>query len=360
MSNAAHRLIDANYNRAREALRTIEDIARFAHDDQHTAARAKVLRHQLRDILTACDPTATLAARDITSDVGRDTKTSTELARAALDDIAAAAFARLTESLRVLSETAKLVAPAAATPLEQIRYAAYELEQRLRLRAARAATFRAAGLYVLLTESLCTHDWQTTAADLLAAGVRCLQLREKSLPDDELLRRARWLRDQTRAHDALLIINDRPDIACLAAADGLHLGQDDLSVDEARHIVGGDILIGKSTHTPDQFRAAAAEHPDYLAVGPMLQSTTKPQNHIAGLETLAAATPTTALPVVAIGGITTTHVPELITRGATLLCVCSAVVSAPDPGNAAREFLTAIASAQFQARQTESPPREIK
>jgi thiamine-phosphate pyrophosphorylase len=199
-------------------------------------------------------------------------------------------------------------------------------------------------LYVVLTEALCRRDWYETAEAALHGGATCLQLREKHLSDAELLQRGRRLRKLTAERDALLVINDRPDVARLCRADGVHLGQDDLPVAEARRIGGAQLLVGKSTHTPQQFDAALAEEPDYLAVGPMFDSATKPQDHIAGVRTLAAVAGRTQFPLVGIGGITAANAVAVIQAGASCVCVCSAVIGAEDPGAAAAEILQSLSA----------------
>ena len=342
MDAAVLRILDANLNRAREALRVIEDYARFACDDADAAERVKHARHGLRRIVEAIGPDELLAARDILNDVGRDVKTAGEMRRGSADDVVRASFARLTEATRVLGEYSKLIAPEAAEAAEKLRYRAYELEQCVVLRAALRARFRQVRLYVILTEALCKHRWYETAEAALRSGAGCLQLREKNLPDGELLQRAERLRQLTAKHDALLAINDRPDLARLCAADIVHVGQEDLSVAEARRIAGANLLVGKSTHTPEQFDAALAEDPDYLAVGPMFATTTKPQKHIAGPETLRQVSKRTELPLVAVGGITAANAAEVVQAGAGCICVCSAVIGANDPAQATANLLAAI------------------
>ncbi len=335
------RLIDANVNRSREALRLIEDFARFVLDDADAAAAAKRCRHQLRSIVEAVGAGGLLAARDILSDVGRGTKTDSETHRTCEEEVVRAAFGRLSEAARVLGEFAKLLGPAPAAVAESVRYQAYELEQRIILRGGLRRRFRAVRLYVLITASLCRGPWLETAAAALRGGADCLQLREKAMPDGELLRRARQLRALTCDHGAMLAINDRPDIARLARADIVHLGQDDLPVREARHIAGANLLVGKSTHTLEQFDAACAEEPDYIAVGPIFPSGTKPQPHIAGLPTLAAVRPRTDLPLVAIGGITAADVAQVRSAGADCVAVCAEVIAADDVEAAARALRAA-------------------
>lgn len=353
MDTAVLRIVDVNLNRAREALRVIEDYARFALDDADAAAAVKCCRHQLRDLAAGFGPRELLAARDIANDVGRDAKTPAELQRLSPEAVVQAAFGRLAEATRSLGEYAKLsAAPPSAAAAERLRYAGYELEQRIVLRGVLRARFRSVRLYVLLTESLCRGDWLKTAEAAIAGGAGCLQLREPHLPDAELLARAGRLRELTARHGVLLAINNRPDIARLARADIVHVGQDDLSVRDARRIAGAATLVGKSTHTLEQFEVALAEQPDYIAVGPMYQSSTKPQQHIAGPQTLAEAARRTQLPLVAIGGITRENIRSIVAAGATCVAVCAAVLQAADPQEAVRTIVGSLEEARRVSHQS--------
>ncbi len=338
MDTAVTRILDANVNRAREALRVIEDYARFECDDADAAAAVKHCRHRLRRIVELVGGDALLAARDITNDVGTTIKTGGELERAASADVVRAAFARAQEATRVLGEYAKLVSAQAAALAEEIRYDTYELEQRVILRGDIRARLRNVRLYVLVTADLCSAEWPAAAEAALRGGATCVQLREKSLPDGELLRRARQLRELATQYDALCMINDRPDIARLAGADGVHVGQGDLGVAEARRVAGAQMLVGKSTHNPEQFAAALVEQPDYIAVGPMYPTSTKPQGHVAGPELLAHARERTELPLVAIGGIDAENAGALLAGGASCVAVCSAIIGARNVEAAARAF----------------------
>lgn len=338
----AYRILDANLNRAREALRVIEEYARFVLDDRAAAERVKTLRHALRAIVADLGPERLLLARDIVNDVGRDRKTADELKRASLSDVLSAAFARLGEAARALDEYGKLISPAAAARAERLRYESYEIQQMLVLRGDRRKRFRAVRLYVLITEALCRHDWFDVARDALHGGADCLQFREKSLPDGELLRRAERLRQLTLDNGALLIVNDRPDVARLSGADGVHVGQEDLSVAAARRILGPGALVGKSTHTLEEVAAALAEQPDYLAIGPIFSSPTKPHIQVAGLETLAVVAERGGPPIVAIGGITSANAHDAIKAGVSCVCVCSAVLAADDPAAAAAALRDAL------------------
>jgi thiamine-phosphate pyrophosphorylase len=342
VDSAVIRILDANVNRGREALRVIEEYARFALDDADATERAKTCRHQLREFVEVAGRDALLADRDTAGDVGRDVKTAAELQRASAEDVVRAAFARLSEATRVLGEYGKLVSASAANVAELLRYQSYELEQRLVLRGSLRAKFRAVRLYVILTEALCRGSWLETSEAVIRGGAGSIQLREKELPDAELLRRARRLRELTARRDVLLFINDRPDIAKLARADGVHVGQDDLPVREARRIAGGNVLVGKSTHTLEQLAAAATEEPDYIAVGPMFPSPTKPQGRVVGPQTLAEAAKRTRIPLVGIGGITPGNAAAIIQASASCVCVCSAVIGADDVEAAARSIMTSV------------------
>jgi len=202
---------------------------------------------------------------------------------------------------------------------------------------------------VLITESLCAHPWEEVARAALEAGADCIQLREKDLPGRELLARARRLRDLTSRHDASLVINDRPDIAHLVEADGVHLGQTDLPIAEARRIVGAGVCIGVSATTLQQATQALQSGADSLGLGPMFATRTKPDpggrtdGTLAGpdlIRRVLAAHPDT--PHLAIGGITAANLMQLCDAGAQGIAVSGTVCAAKDPGAVARELLAAI------------------
>lgn len=332
------RIIDANFNRAREALRVMEEYARFVLGDPAGCEALKRCRHHLSVCLQRVPADAMLTARDTPADVGSTISTSSERQRTDAREVFIAAAKRLPEALRAIEEYAKTFDPDLAGEIESLRYRAYEVEQRLLMRGQRAARFAGVRIYVIITESLCRTGWLQTAADAIAGGADCLQLREKSLEDGELLERARELGALCRERDVLFVVNDRPDVAVLSDADGVHLGQTDMSPADARRIVGPGRLIGLSTHTPEQFRDALVAEPDYIAVGPMFASTTKPQPHVPGPDRLARAAGETSIPIVPIGGITPDRVGILKQAGAKRVCVCSAIIGAENVQAAARAF----------------------
>lgn len=358
MLEAASRIIDANVNRAREGLRVLDDIARFALSHGALAADFKSLRHDLASAIAAGPWRASdlILARDTPGDVGTGISTPGEFRRESLAAVADANASRVAEALRSIEEAAKLVSTSApvqsrsaittSTTIESLRYRLYDAHKRLMLSIG-CGSRRQWRLCVLITESLCTHHaWQTVAIRALEAGVDALQLREKSLTDRELITRARWLTDLCTQHKAACVINDRPDIARLSGAHALHLGQTDLSISEARAIVGLSTLIGISTETMDEARAAALAGADVCGVGPMFATTTKTKPRLAGPEQLARylADPATArVPHLAIGGISAANVATLRAVGCLGIAVSSAVCSSLDPTGACRELLAAAA-----------------
>jgi thiamine-phosphate diphosphorylase len=185
-------------------------------------------------------------------------------------------------------------------------------------------------LYAITDRHLARRRHPQIVAELLAGGARLIQIRDKEASAREFLAAARACVKATRAAGARLIVNDRVDIALAADADGVHLGQDDLDVADARAILGPAKIIGLSTHTLDQFREALATSADYLAVGPVYATTTKDKaDPVVGLDLLRRARQIADRPLVAIGGITLQRAPEAIAAGADSIAVISALYPRP-------------------------------
>ena len=341
-SSNIYRIIDANANRAREALRVAEEAARFALERPDLAEALKRLRHDLRAAIDRLDARALLAARDTAGDVGTAISTASERTRSGTADVARAAFKRLTEALRAIEEYGKTLDAEMAAAVERIRYRTYDLEKRFDEASRPESRLAAGGLCVLITESICRRPWQEVLRAALAGGAAAVQVREKDMPDGRLLARARQVTRAAHEAGAMAIINDRPDIAVLAAADGVHVGQGDLAPNEVRRIVGPDRIVGVSTHSLAQALAAAEAGADYIGCGPMFQSTTKPQEVIPGPALAAEVTRQAGLPVMAIGGITAENASQILAAGAGWLAVSSAVCSAADPEAETRRMVEKI------------------
>jgi thiamine-phosphate diphosphorylase len=183
------------------------------------------------------------------------------------------------------------------------------------------------------------HDPVALADTMLEAGARIMQLRLKDLPARDLLAVARQIATRCRQHGAIFIVNDRVDIAMLAGADGVHLGQNDLPLDAARRLAGKAMTIGVSTHTVDQARAAEAGGADYVGFGPMYAGGLKNIAVGKGLNSLREMRAAVKIPIVAIGGITEARVPEVLDAGADAAAIITDVVKAPDVGAKVRAIL---------------------
>jgi thiamine-phosphate pyrophosphorylase len=179
----------------------------------------------------------------------------------------------------------------------------------------------------------------------IAGGVEIVQLREKRLPDDELVALSNAARALCERLGALLIVDDRPAVALEAGADGVHVGQEDMPAAEAREIVGADMLLGLSTHSPEEVDAADPAIVDYIGVGPVHETPTKPGRKAVGTELIRHAAAHARMPFFAIGGIDAGNLAEVIDAGATRACVLRAIADAEDPQRAARALRTALDAA---------------
>jgi thiamine-phosphate pyrophosphorylase len=208
----------------------------------------------------------------------------------------------------------------------------------------RRARLREARLYLVCGARGDGRDLGAFLGAALRGGADVVQLREKDGTDDAILDAARVFRAAADAHGALFVLNDRPDLALAAGADGVHLGQDDRGVAPARELVGSELLIGRSTHTPAQLDAADADpEVDYFAVGPVHATPTKPGRPAVGLELVRhAAARERRAPWFAIGGIDTTTVGAVAAAGATRVVVVRALTDAEEPETTARALRHAL------------------
>lgn len=345
---ATMRVLDAAANRCREGLRVVEDHVRFTLDDPLLSERLKTIRHELAGVLTSMGADNWIRARDTQGDVGTGIHTAAERSRASVAGLVAANCKRVEESLRTLEEYGKLQRTAAPPRLEALRYQFYTVEQALLARQHVNVRLEHAKLYLLLTDRLCPRGLGPVAHAAISAGVDVIQLREKETSERRRIDLAKRVREWTREADVLFIINDRPDIAALVDADGVHLGQDDMTVSEARRIVGTNKLIGVSTHTVEQAREAVLAGADYLGVGPVFASPTKEFQEFAGLDFVRAAATQIRISWFAIGGITEANIGEVMTAGATRVAVSSAICRADAPQLATSELIRKLSADSVQ------------
>ena len=202
-------------------------------------------------------------------------------------------------------------------------------------------------LYVILDRAAARgRDLGAILESVIAGGGRMVQLREKEWPSGRLLPLAQRLRARCWTAGVTFVVNDRVDLAMAVEADGVHLGQDDLPARAARPLLRPGMLLGRSTHSIEQARAAVTEGADYVAVGSMFPTATKPDFELVGPDLVRKLRAEIRVPLIGIGGITPANVAEVICAGADGVAVISAVCGADDPAEATRRFLRAIAAAR--------------
>lgn len=212
--------------------------------------------------------------------------------------------------------------------------------------AQRRARLAAARLYLVCDSRPGGRELEEVLPGAIAGGVEIVQLREKDLDESRLLAVARRAVAICRPLGALLIVNDRPRIALEADADGVHVGQEDMPVAEARELVGKEMLVGLSTHAPAEIDAVVAGV-DYIGVGPVHATPTKPGRPAVGVELVAYAAAHAGVPFFAIGGLDARNLDEVLAAGARRVCVLRAIAQAPDPKAAAsalRELIDTAAT----------------
>jgi thiamine-phosphate pyrophosphorylase len=343
MSVEIVRAVDANLNRAREALRVLEDSVRFGYDRASWSVLLKNMRHGLEEVPESLG----VAYRDLLESRGasRDVGVGLTVDRGEMGDrgIRAANWKRLQEALRSLEESARALGRTeAAARLERHRFSAYQAEQEVEGGIDRAERLKGIRLYLVAGQADCLSGWERTIRAALKGGIGMIQLREKDGCDRLRLDRACQLRRWTREAGVPLIINDRPDVARLAQTDGVHLGQEDLPVAQARQILGPFGIVGVSTHSLEQAIRAEEEGADYIGIGPVFATPTKEGRLPIGLGVLQEVCRRVSIPVFAIGGIDASNIREVVSCGARRVAVVRAVAGQADPEGAARRLLASF------------------
>jgi thiamine-phosphate pyrophosphorylase len=361
------RILDASLNRAGEGLRVVEDYVRFVLDDPFLTSEVKRLRHDLTSAAAEISATERHASRDTLGDVGPDIAARMEGARDDAWHVCAASLKRAEQSFRSLEEYGKLLNASFAQQMEALRYRIYTLEKALDTGRDSRLRLESVRLCVLVDGRASATAFESLVGELIGAKVGMIQLRDKSLDDRKLVERARQLVALTSGSNregeapvdpngdkaqqelcpprTLAIINDRADIATAINADGVHLGQDDLSVKDARAVVGTRMLIGVSTHNIAQARQAVLDGANYLGAGPTFASRTKQFDDFAGLDYLRQVAAEIRLPTFSIGGIQAENLPQVLATGITRVAVSAAVTAAEKPVSAARELLDMLNAA---------------
>lgn len=327
---AVYRILDANLDRAREGLRIVEEWCRFGLNN---SAQTEQIKH-LRQTLAQWHTPELRLCRDTPGDPGTALTHSQEAERTSVTAVLQANLCRVQEALRVLEEYGKLYRDDLAAGAKAMRYQVYTLESEL-LGGHRLQRLHQ-GLTYLVT-SPCDRLLPTVEA-ALQGGMALVQYRDKHSDDHLRLELAQKLKALCHRYGALFLINDRVDLALAVEADGVHLGQSDLPIAAARQLLGSQRIIGRSTTNPDEMQRAIAEGADYIGVGPVFATPTKPDKAAAGLDYVRYAAEHATVPWYAIGGINTDNLSEVLQAGAERVAVVRAIIDAENPTLIAQYF----------------------
>lgn len=338
-NTALFRILDANLDRAREGLRIVEEWCRFGLNDADKTAQIKHLRQSIGQWHTA----EIKAARDTPGDLGTAITHLQETQRSNLANVLQVNLARTQEALRVLEEYGKLHSQQMAVDCKQMRYQLYTLDSQL-MGSLQSISARSPRLNQLMQARtyLVTSPVPSMLAVVEAAlkgGIAIVQYREKLADDDERLQMAQKMKALCHQYGALFIVNDRVDIAAAADADGVHLGQQDLPMPAARKILGADKIVGRSTTNPQELKRALDEGADYIGVGPVHTTPTKPGKAAAGNDYVRYAAEHATMPWFTIGGLNAENLTPTLAAGATRVAVVRALMEAEDPEAIARSLV---------------------
>jgi thiamine-phosphate pyrophosphorylase len=345
--NQTWRIIDANLNRIGEGIRVLEDVARLLLNDVTLTEKLKTMRHDLvRQDLSF--NRQLLQSRDSNNDVGSALEVTGEEKEKDLPSLVIANSRRVQEALRTLEEIAKtpdIISTLDSEKFKKARFDLYAIEQELMSGMMRKDKLKClSGLYVILdTQALQGRNHVEVAGQVIKGGASVIQLRDKMQSRHKLLRLARELKKLCSEHGVLFIVNDYLDLVLAADADGLHLGQDDLPVSEARRLLPTGKIIGCSTTGVDQAVKAQSDGADYVAVGaiyptPSKTSTTTPAM-VVGLQMIREVRSAVSIPLIAIGGITADNISDVKNTGADAVAVIGAVLGAESPEEATRKLI---------------------
>ncbi|MCK5312509.1 MAG: thiamine phosphate synthase [Desulfobacteraceae bacterium] len=325
------RIIDVNINRSAEGLRVLEDIARFKFDNAQTASDLRRLRHGIRHLFKGKEDKL-LFSRDAVSDVGKEIsqKVKTD-SRTDLKDTALSNFKRVEEAFRSIEEQLKTIGEYREGKLiEQQRFSLYSIEKTI------ISFFKKRlphGIYGILGEKFSNGKTNAEVAkEMIDSGIEIIQYREKHTEKSikQIYEECCEIREITRQAGALFIVNDYADIALMVGADGIHAGQDDFPAIELKKIAG-DMIVGISTHSPEQAEQAVKDGADYIGAGPVFATQTKEDVcDPVGFQYLDYVVENIDIPFVAIGGIKKNNLGSVLKRGARTVCLVTEIISSRD------------------------------
>jgi thiamine-phosphate pyrophosphorylase len=339
-TQALYRILDANLDRAREGLRIIEEWCRFGLNRSDWTEDCKALRQAIggwhREELRA--------ARNTPEDVGTHLSHPQEEQRDGIGAVLQANFCRIQEALRVLEEYGKLYDAELSSSCKQMRYQVYSLESQVMGQQIlnqpqgqdRLSRLHQAKLYLVTSP---VENILAIVEAALQGGLTLVQYREKEANDQVRLETALALKALCHRYGALFLVNDRVDLALAVDADGVHLGQQDMPIALARQLLGPGKIVGKSTTSPEEMALALSENPDYIGVGPVFETPTKPGKAAAGHDYVRYAAEHATVPWYAIGSVDAQNLRGVLDAGATRVAVVRSIMQAEQPTVATQELL---------------------
>lgn len=321
-----NRLIDANVNRVSEGIRVLEDTVRFIYDREDFSKVLREKRHYLRKLFISFDEKF-LEARDTPNDVGiKITQNSSLDKKSSTKNLVTGNFKRIQEGLRSIEESLKVINHFdLSKEIENFRYSFYTLEKQILNLIKNPIPL---GIYGITAENFSAGKTNfQVVEEMIKAGIKIIQYREKNKSLKEKLIEAKALAKLCKKNNVLFIVNDHIDIALMVDADGVHVGQDDMPVEDIRKILGPKKIIGLSTHSIEDAKNAMLQDIDYIGVGPIFPTTTKNRESV-GLEYLEYVEKNIDLPYIAIGGIKEHNLHEISKRGASRIALVSEIVGA--------------------------------
>ncbi len=326
-----YRILDANLDRAREGLRIIEEWCRFGLNNASLAEECKNIRQELAQL----HHWEIRQARNTPKDVGTELSHPQEEVRDSIDSILQANLCRTQEALRVLEEYGKLYHPQMGAICKKMRYRVYALESSL-LNNGRYQQLHSSSLYLVTSPE---ENLFSVVESALQGGLTLVQYRDKESNDNLRLGIAQQLCQLCHQYNALFIVNDRVDIALAVDADGVHLGQQDIPVSLAREVLGLGKIVGRSTTNKEELNKAIAEAVDYVGVGPIYQTPTKPGKEAVSADYINYVRENCPIPWFAIGGINLSNMREVLTAEIPRVAVVRAIMQAEQPDIITRQFI---------------------
>jgi len=336
-------VIDANINRLMEGLRVVEEVSRFILRDADLTKKIKYLRGKVKEAVSLAyrGDEKLLDSRSIQKDSGRKLYSEAEGKRSDLSGIVTANIKRAQEAARVLEEFTKLIDPKIGKRFKEIRFELYDIEKQLRRGDSRIArtTKLDFDLYVITDPDVLNGRSPVKAVrEIIKGGCRMIQLRDKKASIGQYYRWAKEISKICKNEGATFIVNDYADICMEVGADGLHIGQSDVPVSVARKLLGNGKIIGLSTHSKEQAIKGSRSGADYISIGPIFSTPSKPDNRTLGLDFVKWASKNIDIPFVAIGGIDATNIADVIKAGAKRTAVIRAAVGQKDIAAATKEL----------------------